>query len=145
MAIVVDTSVLIDHLRWNQEAHASLRGAVATGERLVASVLTKVEVLAGMRASEEQATRRLLDSLGWIDVDDDLAEHAGALARRLLPTHPGVDAVDDVIAATGPQLGAELWTRSMALPDVPRPAGPVLTSTLQGDRRWVHGIGAEAR
>ncbi len=113
MVIVLDTSVLIDHLRGNAEAHARLRGAVATGERLVASVLTKVEVLAGMRTSEEQATRRLFDSLGWIEVDDDLAEHAGALARRYLPTHPGVDPVDYVIAATTQQLGAELWTRNL--------------------------------
>ena len=30
-----------------------LRRATATGDRLAASVLTKVEVLAGMRASEE--------------------------------------------------------------------------------------------
>lgn len=40
----------------------------------------------------------------------DLAEHAGTLARRYLPIHPGVNPVNYVIAATTQQLGAELWT-----------------------------------
>lgn len=112
MIIVVDTSVLIDHLRGNELARAALRQAAEGGERLVASVLTKVEVLAGMRASEERATRQLLDRLDWIEVDDALAEIAGGLANRYLRSHPGVDPVDYVIAATVERLGARLWTRN---------------------------------
>jgi predicted nucleic acid-binding protein len=49
MAIVVDTSVLIDHLRGEISARDALHEAAGAGERLVASVLTKVEILAGMR------------------------------------------------------------------------------------------------
>ncbi len=111
--IVVDTSVLIDHLRGHEGARAALRRAVEDGDRLVASVLTKVEVLAGMRESERRATRRLLDSLEWVDVDDELAERTGELAGRYLPSHPGVDPVDYVIAATTQRLTAELWTRNL--------------------------------
>ena len=113
MAIVVDTSVLIDHLRGEEAAREALRGATAAGERLVASVLTRVEVLAGMRGPEERATRRLLDSLDWIEVDAELAERAGMLANRYLPSHPGVDPVDYVIAATAEHLDARLWTRNV--------------------------------
>ncbi len=113
MAIIVDTSVLIDHLRGEEAARAALRGATAAGERLAASVLTKVEVLAGMRVPEERATRRLLDSLDWIEVDGELAERAGVLANRFLPSHPGVDPVDYVIAATAELLDARLWTRNI--------------------------------
>ncbi len=113
MAIVVDTSVLIDHLRGDDAAREALRGAALDSERIVASVLTKVEVLAGMRSAEEDATRRLLDSLDWIEVDEDLAERAGALANRFLRSHPGVDPVDYVIAATVERLDARLWTRSV--------------------------------
>ena len=113
MAIVVDTSVLIDHLRGDDAAREALRSATDSGERLVASVLTKIEVRAGMRAPEERATRRLLDSLDWIDVDDDLAERAGMLARRFLRLHPGIDPVDYVIAATAERLEARLWTQNV--------------------------------
>jgi predicted nucleic acid-binding protein len=45
MTIVVDTSVLIDHLRGVDGARDSLRNAAKAGERLVASVMTKIEVL----------------------------------------------------------------------------------------------------
>jgi hypothetical protein len=110
MAIVIDTSVLIDHLRGDQRARGALRKAAEAGERLTASVLTKVEILAGIRAGEERATRRLLDSLDLIEVGDAVAERAGMLANRYLRSHPGVDPVDYVIAATAQHLNAELWT-----------------------------------
>jgi predicted nucleic acid-binding protein len=113
MTIVIDTSVLIDHLRGVEGARDSLCNAAKTGERLALSVMTKIEVLAGMRADEEPATRRLLDSLDLIEVDDTVAERAGTLANRYLRSHPGVDPVDYVIAATTQHLGAELWTRNL--------------------------------
>jgi predicted nucleic acid-binding protein len=113
MAIVVDTSVLIDHLRGDARARDALRAAVLAGERLCASVLTKVEILAGMRAGEETATRRLLDSLDLVDVVDAVAERAGMLASTYLRSHPGVDPVDYLIAATTQHLGADLWTRNL--------------------------------
>lgn len=46
MTVLVDTSVLIDHLRGHRPAREALEAAVGRGELLVASVLTKVEVLA---------------------------------------------------------------------------------------------------
>jgi predicted nucleic acid-binding protein len=113
MTIIVDTSVLIDHLRGVDGARDSLRNAAIAGERLAASVMTKIEVLAGMRVAEESATRRLLDSLDLIEVDDTVAERAGMLANRYLRSHPGVDPVDYDIAATAQHLSAELWTRNL--------------------------------
>ncbi len=125
MVIVVDTSVLIDHLRRDAAAREALRSAADSGERLAASVLTRVEILAGMQVSEEHATRRLLDSLDWIDVDKDLAERAGALANRFLRLHPGIDPVDYVIAATVERLDARLWTRNVRhFPMFPRLEAP---------------------
>ena len=113
MTIVVDTSVLIDHLRGVEPAHRAFAAAIHRGERMVCSVVTKVEVLAGMRPGEELATRRLLDALEWIAVSDAYAEEAGMLANRYLKSHPGVDPVDFIIAATTSRLGAKLWTRNL--------------------------------
>lgn len=87
--------------------------AADDGERLVASVVTKVEVLAGMRADEEASTRRLMRVLEWIPVDDVIAEQAGQLANRYLRSHPGVDPADYIIAATTAALDAALWTRNV--------------------------------
>ncbi len=113
MRIVVDTSVLIDHLRNVPGAVAALRAANNADDQLFASVLTKVEVLTGMRPDEERATRSLLEAVGWVEVDDDLAEAAGMLANQYLSTHPGVDPVDYVIAASVLRLDATLWTRNV--------------------------------
>lgn len=63
-----------------------------------------------MRASEAGATHALLGALQWIEVDDQLAERVGILAIQFLRSHPDIDAVDYVIAATTDSLGAELWT-----------------------------------
>lgn len=113
MTVLVDTSVLIDHLRGSSGAREALRVVVDRSERLAASVLTKVEVLAGMRASEERPTRRLFDILDWLPVDDAIADHAGRLANHYCRSHPGVDPVDFVIAATAMELDAVLWTRNV--------------------------------
>ena len=45
MAIVVDTSVLIDHLRGEEAAREALRGATAAGERLAAGGRGRVQPL----------------------------------------------------------------------------------------------------
>jgi predicted nucleic acid-binding protein len=75
--------------------------------------MTKVEVVAGIRSGEEQVTEQLLDLFEWIPVDESIADRAGQLGRHFLRSHPGVDPVDFVIAATVEQLEAELWTRNL--------------------------------
>ncbi|MDP8928465.1 MAG: type II toxin-antitoxin system VapC family toxin [Actinomycetota bacterium] len=125
MTVLVDTSVLIDHLAGNTDARQALRTAADSGRRVAASVVTKVEVLAGMRPAEEPKTRRLLDVTDWIDVDEEIAEQAGALANQYLRSHPGVDAIDYIIAATAQALDADLWTTSFKhFPMFPQPVSP---------------------
>ena len=125
MTVLVDTSVLIDHLRGDEAARRALASAARQGERLAASVVTKVEVLAGMRPEEEPPTRRLLSALDWIAVDDAIAEQAGSLASRFLRSHPGVDPVDFIIAATAERHEAVLWTRNVKhFPMIPDLAPP---------------------
>lgn len=113
MAALVDTSILIDHLRGRSEARDLLATELSASEPLFGSVLTKVEVLAGIRRAEADATRALLDVLIWADVTDPIAERAGALANRFLRSHRGVDLVDYVIAATREELDLPLWTRNV--------------------------------
>jgi predicted nucleic acid-binding protein len=110
--IVVDTSILVDHLRGDDRARDALTESLRTRERLCGSVMTKVEILAGMRDGEEKRTRRLMNLLDWVPVSDPIGERAGELARVYLRSHPGVDPVDYVIAATTEHLGADLWTRN---------------------------------
>lgn len=113
MTVVIDTSVIIDHLRGNEPARRLLAEGFSSNQRLAGTVLAKIEVLAGVRTGEEQATEGLLSQIEWIDVDEALADSAGALAMRWLRSQPGVEVVDYVTAATVMRLEAELWTRNV--------------------------------
>ena len=112
MTALVDTSVLIDHLRGHPAA-ASLLERERLAAPLHASEITLLEVLAGMRPAEEDATRALLSTLRWHPVDTDIAEEAGALGRRWLPSHHTIDGADLAIAATVIRTGARLLTRNI--------------------------------
>lgn len=112
MTILADTNVLIDNLRGHAEALTAFMRARDAGERLVASVLTKVELLAGRRPGEEAAMGALLAEFEWVEVDNSIAERAGALAAEFRDSHPGIEIVDYVIAATAQLRHAELWTRN---------------------------------
>ena len=48
-----------------------------------------------------------------MDVDDAIAEQAGAFANQYLRACPGVDVADCIVAATAWNLGAQLWTRNV--------------------------------
>jgi predicted nucleic acid-binding protein len=114
MRLVLDTSVLIDHLRGKPRAATELiPKAVARGHELSSSYVVRAELLAGMRAEEEAATRDLMRLISWAEVDELVSEAAGALGRRYLASHPGIEVADLIVAALAQQLGAELKTTNV--------------------------------
>ncbi len=112
MSALVDTSVLIDYLRGDPQASQALDRRRESG-RLHASEITRLEVLAGMRPAEAEPTRSLLQTLIWHPVDGQVAEMAGELGRRWLPSHGSIDGADLAIAATAIMTGSELLTRNV--------------------------------
>jgi len=108
--LVVDTSVLIDHLRGDERAVRRLRTAVQAGDELWSLSVVRTEILAGARPEEAASISALLDRLRWMDVTVEIADAAGQLAARFLRSHKGVDTVDYLIAACVQKLGAELLT-----------------------------------
>lgn len=112
--LVLDTSVLIDHLRGRPLAATELiPAAIARGDELWSSSVVRAELLAGMRAEEETATRDLLRLVSWVDVDESASEAAGALGRRYLRSHPGIDVADLIVAALAQELDGELKTTNL--------------------------------
>jgi predicted nucleic acid-binding protein len=112
VTVLVDTSVLIDYLRGNPAAAELLERERASAP-LHASEITRLEVLAGMRPAEHDATESLLATLVWHPVDEQVAEQAGALGRQWLPSHHGIDSADLAIAATAFATGSRLLTRNV--------------------------------
>lgn len=110
---LLDTSVLIDHLRGDARAVNLLVSGARDSHELWSATVVRTEILAGMRDTEEGATSLLLAQLRWQDLNVDVADRAGELARRYLKSHRGVDTVDYVVAATTFALGAELKTQNV--------------------------------
>jgi predicted nucleic acid-binding protein len=113
IVIVADTSVLIDHLRRRDSAPHAIDAAFGRGEDILASVMSKVEIITGMRTHERRATRSLFDLIRWVPLDDATAELAGEYGRLYRRSHAGIEPPDYVIAATVTRLGGELWTRNV--------------------------------
>ncbi len=112
MTALVDTSVLIDYLRGDQQAAEVLERERAAAA-LHASEITRLEVLAGMQPAEEGGTRLLLSTIIWHPVDTEVAEEAGVLGRKWLPSHHSIDSADLAIAATAIRTGSRLLTRNV--------------------------------
>lgn len=108
--LLLDTSVLIDHLRGLAPAVGRLTAALDAGDELWSVTVVRAEILAGARQAEEEPIARLFGLLRWLDVTPELADAAGRLAATYLRSHPGVDTVDYLVAAGAQHLDAELLT-----------------------------------
>ncbi len=107
-----DTDVLIEHLKGNQAATTLLLEASATGQA-ACSVLTRFELLAGMRSNERSEIRGLLASMNNIEASVDVATRAGEWARTYRRSHESISPIDYLIAATAEVHGADLLTQNV--------------------------------
>lgn len=110
MSVVLDTSVLVDHLRGSDSATEYLAGL---GSRPSCSEVTRIEVIQGLRSSERRAADRLFTLIAWVPVSESVARRAGELGRRWRKSHPGIGVADLAIAATAEDIGTGLATRNV--------------------------------
>lgn len=83
---------------------------LAHEDQVWAATPTRTEVLAGLRANEQAPMSRLFALLSWIDIGVEIADEAGALARRYRASHSGIDTADYLIGAAAQSIGARLIT-----------------------------------
>jgi len=110
LTVVLDTTVLIDHLRTYEPATRYLSGLES---RPSCSEISRIEVIQGLRSAERDAAERLFSVIDWVPVTESIARRAGVLGRRWRRSHPGIGAADLAIAATAEQLEASLATRNI--------------------------------
>ena len=119
---VLDTTVVIDHLRGMPAAGDYLRSLTAVP---TCSEVTRAEVLQGLRSAERRAAEALFTVLHWADVDERIARRAGELGRRYRRSHPGLALADLLIAATALELAQPLATLNVRhFPMFPRLRAP---------------------
>lgn len=109
---LIDSDVLIDVLRGTS---AALRRLTQEAHRfdLFGSVVTRAEVLAGIRPGEEERTGVVLAHIRWLAVDEAVADRAAELSRRHRRAHPSIGIPDYLIAATADLAGLRLLTRNV--------------------------------
>lgn len=110
MSVVLDTGVLIDHLRASAAATEYL---VGLDTRPSCSEISRIEVIQGLRSAERRAADRLFATIAWVPVSEAVARRAGELGRRWRRSHPGIGVADLAIAATAEQVDATLATRNL--------------------------------
>jgi predicted nucleic acid-binding protein len=108
-SIVLDTGVLIAHLRNLPGVKEFLKRLVSKATLLISAV-TVVEIWQGARPAETEKTRLLFEALRAIPLDENLAEQAGRLAGELRRSGLTIGLADAIIAATAIQAKAPLIT-----------------------------------
>ncbi|KKM10769.1 twitching motility protein PilT [Clostridiales bacterium PH28_bin88] len=114
MKILVDTNILIDHLRGIPEASRYLAGIEDGNMEGAISVLTVMELYAAPKLGPENIEKisRLLEIFHVIvPVDLFIAQTAGKLIAMYQKSH-GLEPVDALIAATAIRSDAVLLTRN---------------------------------
>lgn len=96
---LLDTNILIFALRRNMAALELLERLRQRDDASI-SVITRAEILAGMRPREETITLALLNSLRNLPVTDAIADQAGRLIYRLARNGIQLSFPDALIAAT---------------------------------------------
>ncbi len=107
--ILVDSDILIAHLRGVPDARSWLREARLRSP-LSISVVTVAELTGGMRSAERREVWALLNVMRAEPVTELVARRAGELRRRFRRSHTGIGIADYLVAATALELGAELAT-----------------------------------
>jgi predicted nucleic acid-binding protein len=111
--LLLDTCLLIDHLRGFDPARLWLTTTVAREDaQLACSVITVAELMSGLKTDgpERGAVEALLSLTKPVPVDEAIARHAAGYMRQWRQSH-GLAMPDALIAATAREIGAALATR----------------------------------
>ena len=111
--MLVDSDVLIAHLRGDERARLFLRDA-RTRQRLFTSAVSVAEITGGMRSAERRMVWRLLGALTTAPVTERVGIRAGEFARTYRRSHRAIGIADYLIAATAAEHGLELATLNVS-------------------------------
>ena len=111
-SLLIDSDVLIDFLRKISSARVFLDAEINSGSGLFCSVISRTEILAGIRPGEEDVIRGLFSVVTSVDVDSAIADRAGEYLRKYSKSH-SVGIGDALIAGTANEMKMVLITRNI--------------------------------
>jgi predicted nucleic acid-binding protein len=110
MKILLDTSVLIDVLRFRNQRRELLAELVRGGHTLSTTTLNVAELYAGMRPAEEAATEALLSGLDVYELNGVSARLAGKLKAAWARKGRTLALSDTIVAAIAAKRNCALFT-----------------------------------
>ncbi|HEX9774681.1 MAG TPA: type II toxin-antitoxin system VapC family toxin [Actinomycetota bacterium] len=107
---LLDTTVLIAHLRGDESVAHSLLALLQHGDSLCVSCVNIAEIERGLRPSERRAAEALLDRMEFLTTTREAAEKAGRYQSDWAKKGKTVHLADALIAGTARAHGAVLVT-----------------------------------
>ncbi len=121
MTILLDTSVIIDALRFQRGRREFLKQRNDADDKLTCSVMTVAEIYAGMMPSEAKATEEFFQGLECIEVTQEIACKAGSLKYEWARKGRTIGITDAIIAAVALSFDLTLATdnsKDFPMPDI---------------------------
>ncbi|MBI3813073.1 MAG: type II toxin-antitoxin system VapC family toxin [Nitrospinae bacterium] len=109
---LIDSDILIDHLRKEKNALRFLQTEIENNSLLFISVISRVEIYAGIRKGEEDIVKSLFKMLTPVDVNVMIADKAGEYLQKFSKSHT-LNIGDSLIAATAREMKLRLITRNV--------------------------------
>lgn len=111
-SLLIDSDILIDHLRKEKKALDFLDTEIEKGSLLFLSVISRAEIYAGIRKGEEEIVSSLFEIITPVNVDAAIADTAGEYLRKFSKSH-ALNIGDAIIAATASEMQLSLATRNV--------------------------------
>lgn len=129
---LLDTTVLIAHLRGDSGVSQNLLNLLAEGHHLGICCINVAEVERGLKPAERRRAKELIERLEYFDTTREAARRAGRYQAELQRTGRALHTAGAIIAGTARAHGAVLVTDNLSdfpmadladlgLPDEPAP------------------------
>ncbi|MGI8682485.1 MAG: type II toxin-antitoxin system VapC family toxin [Mycobacteriales bacterium] len=110
---VLDTTVLIGHLRGLSSIGSDLRSRLSQGHTLGTTCVNIAEVQRGLRPRERQRASAFLDALRFLVTDREAARRAGQYQADFANRGTTIHTADALVAGTARAHGAVLLTHNV--------------------------------
>jgi len=111
---LLDTTVLVAHLRGDEEVASFLLDLTSRGHFLCTSCVNVAEIERGVRPKERKGAGALLDRLGFLVTTKEAAVRAGRYQAEFQKRGRTIHLADALVAATARVHGAVLVTDNIA-------------------------------
>ncbi|MDA1272330.1 MAG: type II toxin-antitoxin system VapC family toxin [Chloroflexi bacterium] len=110
---ILDTTLLIDHLRGRNDAQELVHTLAADGHRLGVCCVSVAELYAGLGPNEQETADDLTGRLEYYEVSKDSAREAGRYRYEFARRGTALSVTDTLIAATAIAESAILVTANV--------------------------------